>query len=77
MRDLTAGVPMPAPIAGGVEAPDGWGESALVLAEGGVRDRLVTELVMFGYRPLVSVSPGRAGNPHTRPRAIDRGRRSR
>ena len=57
MRDLTAGVPMPAPIAGGVEAPDGWGESALVLAEGGVRDRLVTELVMFGYRPLVSVSP--------------------
>jgi DNA-binding response OmpR family regulator len=42
---------------GGAGGRDGWGESALVLADGEVRDRLVTELVMFGYRPLVGPAP--------------------
>jgi DNA-binding response OmpR family regulator len=56
MRDLTAEAPAPI-AASGVAARDGWGESALVLADGEVRDRLVTELVMFGYRPLVGAAP--------------------
>jgi DNA-binding response OmpR family regulator len=54
VRDPVADV---APLAGPAPARDGWGESALVLADGEVRDRLVTELVMFGYRPLIGAAP--------------------
>jgi hypothetical protein len=56
--DATRGATAEASSLGQPASPhDGWGESALVLAEGEVRDRLVTELVMFGYRPLVGAAP--------------------